>query len=83
MGPGAAVRIFESYLALSEQGRIQAGDGPAVEVWPETAFPGLLQTDEPRRLAIGQATAAGAGAGRRRPVRRAAAPTQQPVRGER
>jgi apolipoprotein N-acyltransferase len=51
-----ALRIFESYLALSEQGRIQAGDGPAVEIWPETAFPGLLQTDAPARLVIGRAT---------------------------
>lgn len=51
-----AVRIFESYLALSEQGRSQVGDDPAVEIWPETAFPGLLQTDEPARLVIGRAT---------------------------
>jgi apolipoprotein N-acyltransferase len=51
-----AVRIFERYLALSEQGWMQADRGPVIEIWPETAFPGLLQTDEPARRAIAQAT---------------------------
>jgi apolipoprotein N-acyltransferase len=51
-----AVRIFERYLGLSAQGRTAAGGGPAVEIWPETAFPGLLQTDEPARRAIADAT---------------------------
>jgi apolipoprotein N-acyltransferase len=52
-----AVRIFEKYLTLSEQGRKQAGDdGPVVVIWPETAFPGLLQIDEPARQAIERAT---------------------------
>jgi apolipoprotein N-acyltransferase len=51
-----AVRIFQHYLTLSAQGRSQAGDGPVVEIWPETAFPGLLQFDEPARRAIEQAT---------------------------
>jgi len=51
-----AVRIFERYLALSEQGRTAGSGSPAVEIWPETAFPGLLQTDEPARRAIIQAT---------------------------
>lgn len=51
-----AVRIFQRYFALTEQGRARAGDGPTVEIWPETAFPGLLQTDEPARAVIEQAT---------------------------
>jgi apolipoprotein N-acyltransferase len=49
-----AVRIFEHYLSLTAQGR---GKGPAVEIWPETAFPGLLERDEPAREAITEATA--------------------------
>jgi apolipoprotein N-acyltransferase len=51
-----AVRIFQKYLALSEQGRKRAGDNPTVEIWPETAFPGLLPIDEPARQTIEQAT---------------------------
>jgi apolipoprotein N-acyltransferase len=51
-----AVRIFQHYLALSAQGRTQAGDGPVIEIWPETAFPGLLPIDDPARKAIEQAT---------------------------
>lgn len=51
-----AVRIFQHYLALSEPGLTPAGDGPVVEIWPETAFPGLLQIDEPARQAIVQTT---------------------------
>jgi apolipoprotein N-acyltransferase len=50
-----AVRIFEHYLALSAQGRKQAGEGPVVEIWPETAFPGLLPIDDAARQAIEQA----------------------------
>jgi apolipoprotein N-acyltransferase len=50
-----AVRIFRHYLELTEQGRTQAGDGAVVAVWPETAFPGLLQIDENARRAIEQA----------------------------
>jgi apolipoprotein N-acyltransferase len=50
-----AVQIFERYLRLTEQA--QAAH-PAAVVWPETAFPGLLDADEPARLLIEQATAA-------------------------
>jgi apolipoprotein N-acyltransferase len=51
-----AVRIFQSYLALSKTGRHEVGGGPVVVVWPETAFPGWLQFEEPARQAIEQAT---------------------------
>jgi apolipoprotein N-acyltransferase len=50
-----AARIFRHYLTVSAQGVAAAGDGPLVVVWPETAFPGLLQIDEPARQAIEQA----------------------------
>ena len=50
-----AVRIFQHYLALSAQGRVQAGAGQVVVIWPETAFPGLLLSDEPARQAIEEA----------------------------
>jgi apolipoprotein N-acyltransferase len=46
-----ASRIFQNYLALSPQGGM---DRPAVEVWPETAFPGLLDLDERARQVIEQ-----------------------------
>ncbi|HVC59572.1 MAG TPA: apolipoprotein N-acyltransferase [Acetobacteraceae bacterium] len=48
--------IFDRYLRLTRQGMARSGDGPAVVVWPETAFPGLLQQDAPARQAIMQAT---------------------------
>ncbi len=51
-----AVQIFRHYLTLTEQGRARAGTGPFVAIWPETAFPGLLQIDERARQAIQQAT---------------------------
>ena len=47
--------IFERYLQLTEQGVAQAGDGPRVVVWPETAFPGLLDIDQAAREVIEQA----------------------------
>ncbi len=53
---GVAVRIFRHYLALTEQGRTDAGAGPMVVIWPETAFPGLLPIDQAARQVIEQAT---------------------------
>jgi len=50
-----AVRIFERYLTLTDQAVQQAGNRPAVVVWPETAFPGLLALDQPARQMIEQA----------------------------
>ncbi|HME27436.1 MAG TPA: apolipoprotein N-acyltransferase [Acetobacteraceae bacterium] len=48
-----AVGIFRHYLALTSQAQAA---GPAVVIWPETSFPGLLDIDEPARRAIEQAT---------------------------
>ena len=39
-----AVRIFRHYLDLTAQG----GRGPRVVIWPETAFPGLLDATRRR-----------------------------------
>jgi apolipoprotein N-acyltransferase len=50
------VQEFRHYLDLTAQGRTKAGDGPAVVVWPETAFPLFLDLDEPARRLIEQAT---------------------------
>ena len=49
-----AVRIFRHYLDLSATARAGV-PGPAVVVWPETAFPGLLDLDQPARQLIEQA----------------------------
>ncbi len=49
-----AVRIFRHYLDLAAEGRAAAGSGPAVEIWPETAFPGLLDLDAQARQVIEQ-----------------------------
>jgi len=49
------LRIFDRYLGLTRQGISQAGSGPAVVVWPETASPFLLQTDAAARAAISEA----------------------------
>jgi apolipoprotein N-acyltransferase len=50
-----AIRIFERYLALTEQGVTEAGPGPKVVVWPETASPFLLETDAAAREAVARA----------------------------
>jgi len=47
-----ASRIFQHYLDLSAEA---GAHGPTVEVWPETAFPGLLDVDERARQVIEQA----------------------------
>jgi apolipoprotein N-acyltransferase len=49
------MRIFDRYLGLTRQGIAQAGSGPVVVVWPETASPFLLQTDAAARAAISEA----------------------------
>ncbi|MFS3134199.1 apolipoprotein N-acyltransferase [Gluconacetobacter sacchari] len=53
------VAIFRSYLALTRSGIAdalpEAGARPVVFVWPETAFPGLLQEDDIARRMIARA----------------------------
>ena len=44
--------IFGRYLALSADGLRQAGPGPAMVLWPETASPFQLETDASAREAI-------------------------------
>ena len=73
-----AVRIFQHYLELSSQGRTT---GPAVAVWPETSFPGLLDLDEPARQAIGQATGGAPALVGSVRFDQQTATAQQPVRG--
>jgi apolipoprotein N-acyltransferase len=51
-----AVHIFRHYLDLEAQARAAAGNGPLVEVWPETAFPGYLDYDDAARRIIEQAS---------------------------
>jgi apolipoprotein N-acyltransferase len=46
------VSIFQHYLALTRQAVAEAGNHPAVVVWPETASPALLQSDPEARAAV-------------------------------
>lgn len=50
-----AARIFRHYLDLTEAGKKAADTQPVVFIWPETAFPGLLDIDQPARAVIEQA----------------------------
>jgi apolipoprotein N-acyltransferase len=49
------VSIFRRYLDLTHEAVAKAGGHPAVVVWPETASPFLLQTDDAARAAIADA----------------------------
>jgi apolipoprotein N-acyltransferase len=51
-----AVRIFRHYLDLSAKARTEAGDEPMVAIWPETAFPGILDYDATARRVIEETT---------------------------
>jgi apolipoprotein N-acyltransferase len=48
-------QVFDRHLALTRQGMAQAGDTPAMLVWPETASPFWLQGDAGARRAIAEA----------------------------
>jgi apolipoprotein N-acyltransferase len=50
-----AVRIFRHYLDLSAH---DGAEGPIVQIWPETSFPGLLDRDDLARQAIEDAAGA-------------------------
>lgn len=54
-----AINAFRRYLALTRDGvekaRLQEPDRSVVYIWPESAFPGLLDEDEAARHLIAQA----------------------------
>jgi apolipoprotein N-acyltransferase len=52
--PDLALSIFRRYLRLTHDG-VAATRGPAVVVWPESAYPFLLDRDAPQRAAIAEA----------------------------
>lgn len=52
---GLAIEHFRRYLDLTARGVAEAGGGPTVVVWPESASPFLLADDPAARAAIAKA----------------------------